>query len=158
MSNLLTSAIIVLILSVVGFLWGNSYVNAHPFVGIASVFGASDPTYSTAQSAILLGVLGFLLGLGLLIAALVRGNTPKSDAPTATANVAASSASNSEQQQSLGGDVGQQFHAGSGNTVAHTEPVTRVLQQVSTAKFCSGCGAAVVAAGSAYCAECGAKL
>ena len=72
MSGLLKSAIVVLIVSVVVFLWGMSYVNAHQSAGVASMFGATDSTYSIAQSSILLGVLGFLLGLGLLIAALVR--------------------------------------------------------------------------------------
>lgn len=35
---------------------------------------------------------------------------------------------------------------------------TRVQQQVSTGKFCSECGAAVVDVESAFCAQCGVKL
>jgi hypothetical protein len=38
------------------------------------------------------------------------------------------------------------------------EPTTQVQQQVSTAKFCTGCGATVVGVESAFCAQCGAKL
>lgn len=38
------------------------------------------------------------------------------------------------------------------------ESATRFQNQVSKAKFCSGCGAAAVEAGSAFCAQCGAKL
>lgn len=72
MSNLLKSAIILLVVSVVAFLWGNSYVSAHPFGGVVSFFGGSDSAYSLAQSSVLLGVLGFLVGVALLIAALVR--------------------------------------------------------------------------------------
>jgi hypothetical protein len=34
----------------------------------------------------------------------------------------------------------------------------QVPQQVPTGKFCSGCGAAAVDAGSAFCGQCGAKL
>jgi hypothetical protein len=42
--------------------------------------------------------------------------------------------------------------------VNFNEPATQVPQLVSTAKFCSGCGAAVADVGSAFCAECGVKL
>ena len=38
------------------------------------------------------------------------------------------------------------------------EPAARVSQPASRAKFCTGCGAAVVDADSAFCAQCGAKL
>ena len=128
MNGLLKSAIIVLIVSVAAYLWGSWYVNAHPFGGVASMFGASDSTYSIAHSSVLLGVLGFLLGLGLLIAALVRTNTRKTDTTTSSANVPGISTAGARQQQ------------------------------ISAGKFCSGCGGAVGDVESAFCLKCGVKL
>lgn len=67
MSNLLKSAIIVLLLSTVAFLWGYEYVDSHRLAGIGAMFGAKDPTYTIASWAMILGVLAFLIGVGLLI-------------------------------------------------------------------------------------------
>jgi len=130
-NGLMNLAIFVLTVSVVGFLWGRWYTNEHPFLGMASVFGASNPTYSIASNAMILGVLGFLLGLILLIAALVRGGSRKTDA--ATQNTTAFI------------------------TQPGAEAASRVQQPTSRAKFCPGCGTAIEL-GSAFCAQCGAKL
>lgn len=38
------------------------------------------------------------------------------------------------------------------------QPAVHVPQQISTAKFCAECGAAVGEVGSSFCAQCGTKL
>jgi hypothetical protein len=39
-----------------------------------SLFGAQDPTYSTAVAAVDLGAMGFLIGIALLVGGLVQSN------------------------------------------------------------------------------------
>ncbi len=72
MNNLTKTSIGLLLLSVGAFFWGNWYMDNHPFIGIGVAFGMSDTTYTIAKTAVYLGVLGFILGAGLLIAGLVR--------------------------------------------------------------------------------------
>ncbi len=72
MNSLLRLAIAVLIASTVAFLWGYQYVSSHQMAGSAAAFGASDPTYTIANWAMILGALSFILGVGLLIGGLFQ--------------------------------------------------------------------------------------
>ena len=112
-------------------------------------------------------VIGIPIGLGVWIWGLVSvvsappvpvhvvvTYTNESKSTDVPANVAA----NTQQQQSHRADVGKQFDASGKNATSLSEPATRVPQPVSTANFCSDCGAAVVDVGSAFCAQCGSKI
>jgi len=72
MNTLTKTSIVLLLLSVGAFFWGNWYMDSHPFIGMGVAFGMSDTTYTIAKAAVYLGLLGFILGVGLLIAGLVR--------------------------------------------------------------------------------------
>lgn len=74
-----------LVCSVVAFVWGRSYMNEHQLVGFASVFGYQDSTYTVAEAALVLGCLGFLTGLALLVAALVRLSVANTSGPVSSA-------------------------------------------------------------------------
>lgn len=72
MNTLLRSAIVVLILSVVAFVWGYSYTQQNKSKAWGAMFGHRDPTYEAAGYATIAGVAGFLIGIGLLIGGLVK--------------------------------------------------------------------------------------
>ena len=58
--------------------WGFNYRSDHPGAAIAGFFGEADPVYSLAGWGAGLGALAFLVGIGFLIAGLVRfGRTPE---------------------------------------------------------------------------------
>ncbi len=74
MNDLLKSAIAVLVASAAAMIWGFQYRGDHPMAAMGAFFGSVDPTYALAGWAAGLGVLAFLIGIGLLIAGLVRSN------------------------------------------------------------------------------------
>jgi hypothetical protein len=57
-------------------IWGVQYRSEHAMSVLGGLFGVVDQTYTAAGWAIGLGILAFLVGLALLIAALVQPNTP----------------------------------------------------------------------------------
>lgn len=71
-SGLLNFSVVVLVISAAAFVWGYWYISTHQLVGFAAAFGYQDPTYNTANGALVLGALGFVLGIGLLIAGLIK--------------------------------------------------------------------------------------
>lgn len=71
--NLLVAAVILLLLSGAVFLWSNNYINAHPFTGlVGAVVGSSDSTYDAAKALYPASIGGFVLGVVLLLAGLLR--------------------------------------------------------------------------------------
>ncbi|MEK6406788.1 MAG: hypothetical protein AABN34_07485 [Acidobacteriota bacterium] len=72
MNDLVKSAIVVLIVSLIAVAWGYNYTSTHQLSGLANMFGNVDSTYTMANWAIGIGVLGFLLGVALLIGGLVK--------------------------------------------------------------------------------------
>lgn len=81
MNNMLQSAIAVLASSAAALIWGIQYRADHPLAPLGALFGAEDPTYTTAGWAAGLGTLGFFVGSALLIAGLMQTNTT-AHAPT----------------------------------------------------------------------------
>lgn len=71
-NGLLVFAVLVLVGSGLAFLWGYQYISTHQLAGFATAFGYNDPTYSVANGALIVGALGFVLGIGLLIGGLVK--------------------------------------------------------------------------------------
>ena len=69
-------AIAIIVASIAAMIWGFHYQGEHPIVGAAAFFGYSDPTYTLAGWAAGLGVIGFLIGIALLIAGLIQSSTP----------------------------------------------------------------------------------
>lgn len=67
--NLMTNAVALLCGSAVAAIWGYSYIDTH---NLERLFAGENSTFQMARLALLLGGLGFLLGLGLLVAALSR--------------------------------------------------------------------------------------
>ncbi|MEK6300525.1 MAG: hypothetical protein AABO41_07370 [Acidobacteriota bacterium] len=74
LNDLVKSAIVVLIVSVIAVAWGYNYTSSHQLSGLANVFGNVDSTYTMANWAIGIGALGCLLGVALLIGGLVKKN------------------------------------------------------------------------------------
>lgn len=74
MSSLLKSAIVILVVSAVSVIWGTQYRQNHAMEGaMGMLFGSSSSgTYTMAGWAMGLGILAFLVGIGLLIAGLVQ--------------------------------------------------------------------------------------
>ncbi len=86
MNGILTSAIVILVVSATATIWGFWYRQNHVMEGVmGKLFGGSNAdTYSMAGWALGIGILAFLIGIGLLIAGLVRsgGNKPIDRPPT----------------------------------------------------------------------------
>jgi len=70
--SLTSAGIVVLVASGLSAIWGYFYVQNHPFEGMATMLSGQTSTYSIASFAMVGGLLGFLLGVGLLIAGLSR--------------------------------------------------------------------------------------
>lgn len=71
--NLVMSAITTMVVSAICVIWGSWYRSNHVMEGaMGMLFGGESSTYSTAGWAMGLGVLAFLVGIGLLIAGLVQ--------------------------------------------------------------------------------------
>jgi ABC-2 type transport system permease protein len=75
MNSTLKSAIAVLIASVSGMLWAFPYRQNHPLAAVGAFFGQTDTTYALAGWVAGLGVLAFFIGVGLLIAGLVKSSS-----------------------------------------------------------------------------------
>lgn len=75
-NELLTSAVILLGLSVGAIIWGAYYRQNHVMEGVVGIFGGPAQTYEAAGWALGLGLLVFLIGVGVLVAGLMksRGN------------------------------------------------------------------------------------
>jgi hypothetical protein len=80
-NGLLTSAVILLLVSVGAIVGGVYYRQNHPWEGVAGLFGDGSSPYAVAGWALGLGVLVFLVSIGMLVAGLVR---PKRVAPSST--------------------------------------------------------------------------
>jgi hypothetical protein len=74
MNTLLKWSIIILVVAVVGVIWGYQYMAGHPGAAFGSLMGQSDPSYQMAGWALFGGVVAFLVGIGLLIGGLVQQN------------------------------------------------------------------------------------
>jgi hypothetical protein len=72
MSNLLRSAILVIITSVSMMFLGFLFLQTHPEIRFFAALGVADQNYLIASWSILAGGLGFFGGLALLIGGLVR--------------------------------------------------------------------------------------
>lgn len=74
MSGLLKSALVVSAVSATAAIWGVWYRSNHAMEGAMGMLfgGAGAAAYTTAGWAMGLGILAFLVGIGLLIAALVQ--------------------------------------------------------------------------------------
>lgn len=81
MNDMLKWAIAVMVPAVVAVFWGFQYRGNHPLAPLSGLFGATDPTYSFAGWCIGLGIVAFLVGLGLLIGGLVRQPAPPPTTP-----------------------------------------------------------------------------
>ncbi len=79
MNSELKSAIIILVVSIMATVWGVNYRQNHAFEGaVGAFFGTASQTYSLAGWAMGLGIIGILIGVGVLIAGLIKtGNPPK---------------------------------------------------------------------------------
>lgn len=73
MNSLIKISLWILGISLFGFIWGYSYQSSHELEGIGSIFGYSSTTYKIASFAILFGIVGFLIGVGLLIGGFAKG-------------------------------------------------------------------------------------
>ncbi len=87
-NGLLASAIILLVASVTAIIWGAYYRQNHVMEGVASLLGGGSQTYTAAGWALGLGVLAFLISVGILVAGLVRPSSKKPATATA-ANISA---------------------------------------------------------------------
>jgi hypothetical protein len=67
-------AILTLISTAIPLIWGLSYRANHPYGAVAAFFGTGSSDYELAGWAAGLGALGFLVGIGMLVAGLVRAN------------------------------------------------------------------------------------
>lgn len=76
MNGVLLSALSILAISIGSIIWGWVYRTNHALEGMGAMFGVATATYSAAGWALGLGILGFLIGIGLLIAGLVKGKQP----------------------------------------------------------------------------------
>lgn len=77
MNGVLKSAIIILGVSGTATVWGFQYRSNHGFEGaMGSIFGGVSQTYAMAGWALGLGILGFLVGIGVLVAGLVKSGRP----------------------------------------------------------------------------------
>jgi hypothetical protein len=72
MNTLLKVAILVLAVSIIALAWGYNYTSTHQLSGLANMFGNADPTYNTANTSMMVGGIGLLLGAALLIGGLTR--------------------------------------------------------------------------------------
>lgn len=79
MNGVLKSAIIILLVSGIATVWGFQYRQSHAVEGaVGMFFGGVSQTYVMAGWALGLGILGFLIGIGVLVAGLVKsGKAPK---------------------------------------------------------------------------------
>lgn len=79
--NLVQTAITTMVVSALCVIWGTWYRSNHAMEGaMGAIFGGASTTFTTAGWAMGLGVLAFLVGLGLLIAGLVqRGGRKPTD-------------------------------------------------------------------------------
>jgi len=73
-NQLLTSAVVTLAVSAVAFIWGYWYQDSHSTGAIMESLFGSGPgaTYQIAGWSLIVGALGFLIGVGLLIGGLVQ--------------------------------------------------------------------------------------
>jgi branched-chain amino acid transport system permease protein len=77
MNGILKSGIIILVVSGAATIWGAHYRSNHGFEGaIGSIIEGVSQTYTIAGWALGLGVLGFLVGIGVLVAGLVNSGRP----------------------------------------------------------------------------------
>lgn len=80
MNDLLKYAITILVASGASMIWGFSYRGNHPVGAVGAFFGAEDSTFTLAGWVAGLGVIGFLVGLALLIAGLVQQSRARTGA------------------------------------------------------------------------------
>lgn len=71
-NRLVVAASCILAVSIGPWAWGYNYVSNHQLSAVGNIFGNVDSIYRSAALATNFGVFGFLLGLALLIAGLVR--------------------------------------------------------------------------------------
>ena len=70
---MLMSGIIVMVGSALSYFWASNYVGQNALkVGLGSLIGQSDPTFTLANTIATMSPFAFLLGAGLLIVGLVR--------------------------------------------------------------------------------------
>jgi hypothetical protein len=74
MNNLLQSAITVLVTSLIAMVWGFLYVKSN---ATAVFFTGGSAAYQLAGWSMILGFLGFFVGIGLLIGGLVQTSRNK---------------------------------------------------------------------------------
>lgn len=73
MNSVLKSALVILAVSISATVWGVNYRQNHAMEGaVGMIFGGASKTYELAGWAFGLGVLGLLIGIGVLIAGLVK--------------------------------------------------------------------------------------
>jgi hypothetical protein len=73
MNGILKSAIVILVVSISATIWGFHYRQNHAMEGaVGMLFGGGSQTYELAGWALGLGILGLLIGIGVLIAGLVK--------------------------------------------------------------------------------------
>lgn len=82
MNGILKSAIVILVVSVTAMIWGIQYRNNHVMEGAMGMLFGGSTTYAMAGWVVGIGILAFLVGIGLLIAGLVRsGRNKPTDRP-----------------------------------------------------------------------------
>jgi hypothetical protein len=78
---MLMSGIIVMAGSAISYFWASNYISQNALkVGLGSLIGQSDPTYTLANTFVSMSPFAFLLGAALLIVGLVRRKS-KGEAP-----------------------------------------------------------------------------
>lgn len=79
-NGVLPSAIILLVVSVPAIIWGVWYRQNNVMEGVVGIFGGPAQTYEAAGWAFGLGLLVFIISVGMLVAGLMksRGNTQAS--------------------------------------------------------------------------------
>ncbi|MBI4811095.1 MAG: zinc ribbon domain-containing protein [Ignavibacteriales bacterium] len=88
MNSLLISAIIILILSVIAAIWGYTYTENNKWEAFMG-YRYNKELYQVAGYATIVGIVGFFIGIGLLIGGLVQqknvssmDNAPPKESPT----------------------------------------------------------------------------
>jgi len=68
------SGVLLMVVSAMAYFWSSNYIGQNALkAGLGSLMGQSDPTYSLATTIATFSPFTFVLGVGLLIAGLVRG-------------------------------------------------------------------------------------
>ena len=61
-------------ISAIATVWGYDYTQKHKMVGVAREFGYREDGYEVAQFCMSIGIIIFLVGIGLLIGSFVKRN------------------------------------------------------------------------------------